>query len=85
VGLGETDREVASALADLAEAGCDIVTVGQYLMPTCASLPVARYVEPEAFRAYEEEGKRLGIRVFAGPLVRSSYLADLVFRPHAGG
>ena len=57
----------------------DIVTIGQYLQPTRHHLPVEEYVPPERFDAYREYGLRLGFRaVFSGPLVRSSYMADLV-------
>jgi len=79
VGLGETDAEVERALRDMADAGCDVVTIGQYLAPSKSSYPVVKYVEPERFQYYEEIGLKHGIKhVFAGPLVRSSYLADKV-------
>lgn len=81
VGLGEKPEEVELALADLCGAGCHIVTIGQYLPPSRHHLPLAEYVAPERFRSYEEAGRRLGLmHVFAGPLVRSSYLADEVAR-----
>lgn len=77
VGLGEDDGEVYELLVDLERSGCDIVTIGQYLRPSPRHHAVMRYVEPEAFRRYEEWGKGLGLRkVAAGPLVRSSYLAE---------
>lgn len=80
VGLGETADEVRESLRDLARAGCEIVTIGQYLRPSRTSHPVIKYVEPETFQYYEEMGLNEGIKcVFAGPLVRSSYLADEVF------
>jgi lipoic acid synthetase len=76
VGMGETDAEVLEALADLRAVGVDIVTIGQYLRPTSHHLPVARWVPPEAFERYREEGRRLGIpHVEASPLTRSSYHA----------
>ena len=76
VGLGETRDELAAALADLRRAGCDIVTIGQYLRPSLAHLPVARYYHPDEFAALREEGTRLGFaHVESGPLVRSSYHA----------
>lgn len=76
VGLGETDAELRSALEDLAAVGVSLVTIGQYLRPTRAHLPVARYVRPEQFAEYVEWGQRLGLRhVAAGPFVRSSYHA----------
>ena len=76
VGLGETLEEVSSVLADLANAGVDIVTIGQYLRPSGHQLPVARFYTPEEFADLKGEGERLGIRhVESGPLVRSSYHA----------
>jgi len=74
LGLGETADEVGAVLADCAAAGADLVTVGQYLSPT-GCLPVARYVAPDEFAALVPLGKRLGLRVVAGPFVRSSYRA----------
>jgi len=77
VGLGETDEEVEQAIADLAEAGCDVVTIGQYLRPARTNREVARFVEPETFQRYEAMGLKEGIKhMFCGPFVRSSYLAD---------
>ena len=79
VGLGETPEEVEALLRDLRAAGTDIVTIGQYLQPTRRNLPVTAYVEPPQFEAYREYGLSLGFKmVFSGPLVRSSYVADLV-------
>jgi lipoyl synthase len=79
VGLGETAEEVHALLRDLRQAGTQIVTIGQYLQPTRRNLPVAAYIEPRAFEAYREYGLRLGFdMVFSGPLVRSSYMADLI-------
>lgn len=79
VGLGETPDEVARALADLRRAGVDIVTIGQYLRPALAGLPVAEYVAPERFEEYRGAGLALGFSaVFSGPRVRSSYMADRV-------
>jgi lipoic acid synthetase len=75
LGLGETADEVAAVLADCAAAGVGIVTVGQYLQPTAGCLTVARYVPPDEFAALVPLGERLGLRVEAGPLVRSSYHA----------
>jgi lipoic acid synthetase len=74
LGLGETAGEVAAVLADCAVAGADLVTVGQYLSPA-GCLPVARYVPPDEFEALVPLGARLGLRVVAGPFVRSSYRA----------
>jgi len=81
VGLGETDAEVLEAMSELRVAGCDIVTVGQYLAPEAdgRQVPVGRFVEPKTFEMYRREGLAMGIRqVFSGPLVRSSFMADEV-------
>lgn len=76
VGLGETDDEVMQLIEDLQEAGCQILTIGQYLRPSRAHLPVQRYVEPEKFDAYALAARKIGIpQVLAGPFVRSSYRA----------
>ncbi|MCS6771331.1 MAG: lipoyl synthase [Kiritimatiellae bacterium] len=77
VGLGETDEEITEAMRDLYEAGVRLLTVGQYLQPTRAHRPVARYVEPERFAAYEREARAMGfLGVASGPMVRSSYKAE---------
>ncbi len=79
VGLGETPGEVHALLRDLRAANVDVATIGQYLQPTRRNLPVAAYVEPEQFDAYRDYGLSIGFQmVFSGPLVRSSYMADLV-------
>ncbi|HTP12857.1 MAG TPA: lipoyl synthase [Bacteroidota bacterium] len=76
VGIGEKSAEVIDVMRDLCEIKCDIFTIGQYLQPTKAHLPVDRYVHPDEFRMYREEGLRMGFRhVESGPLVRSSYHA----------
>ncbi len=76
LGLGETWGEICALLNDLARAGVDLVTIGQYLRPSREQLPVARFYSPEEFAALKERGERLGIRhVESGPLVRSSYHA----------
>ena len=75
LGLGETADEVAGVLADCAAAGVGLVTVGQYLRPVAGCLPVTRYVPPDEFAALVPLGARLGLRVEAGPFVRSSYHA----------
>jgi lipoic acid synthetase len=78
-GLGETTPEVEQLLRDLRENGVDVATIGQYLQPTRRNLPVASYVTPEQFDAWRDYGLSIGFRmVFAGPFVRSSYMADLV-------
>jgi len=75
VGLGETRDEVEKALLDLSEVNCDLVTIGQYLPPSKNNLPVERYVPPEEFEEYKLSGRRLGIKIEAGPFIRSSYRA----------
>jgi lipoic acid synthetase len=75
VGLGETADEVAGVLADASAVGVDAMTIGQYLQPGAACLPVARYVEPTEFETYRERGAALGLQVAAAPFVRSSYRA----------
>jgi lipoyl synthase len=80
VGLGETAEEIHELLRDLrAEAACDIATLGQYLQPSRRNMQVREYVTPAQFDAYRDYGLTLGYKaVFAGPFVRSSYMADLV-------
>jgi len=79
VGLGETEDEVHALIRDLRSSGTAIVTIGQYLQPTRRNLPVTEYIAPTRFEAYREFGLGLGFQaVFSGPLVRSSYMADLV-------
>jgi lipoic acid synthetase len=80
VGLGETCGEVIETMRDLRRAGCDILTIGQYLQPTERQLAVASYVHPVVFAWYGEVGQTIGFRkVIAGPLVRSSYHAEQVW------
>jgi lipoic acid synthetase len=77
LGLGETETELESAMADLRTVGCDILTLGQYLQPTLKHHPVVEFVAPERFEAYGRRARELGfIHVASGPLVRSSYHAD---------
>jgi len=76
VGLGETPDEVIAVMHDLRKVGCDILSIGQYLQPTKAHLPVARFVHPEEFEHYKRIGLEIGFHhVESGPLVRSSYHA----------
>lgn len=76
LGLGEREEELAGVLTDLGLAGCDVVTMGQYLQPTRAQVPVSRYWLPEDFERFSDIAKSSGIRyVLSGPLVRSSYRA----------
>ncbi len=79
VGLGETRDEIVEVLSDLREAGCQVVTIGQYLRPTPQQVPVERYWTPQEFAELEEAGTALGLEVFAGPFVRSSYRAEEAF------
>jgi lipoyl synthase len=77
LGLGETEEELFGAMEDLRGAGCDILTLGQYLQPTIKHLPVLEFVSPEKFQQYGERARQLGfIHVASGPMVRSSYHAD---------
>jgi len=77
LGLGETDAEVEILLHDLREAGVEAVTIGQYLRPRLAKLPVVRYVEPARFAQWAAYARRAGFRrVAAAPLIRSSYQAE---------
>lgn len=79
LGLGETRDEVRAVLADLRAAGVRRLSLGQYLRPSLANLPVERYVPPQEFAEYEAEARALGYAwVKAGPLVRSSYYAEEV-------
>jgi len=82
LGLGETEREVFEAMADLRSVGCDILTLGQYLQPTLRHLPVVEFVHPEKFEFLGREALKLGFaHVASGPMVRSSYHAE-EFVPH---
>jgi lipoic acid synthetase len=77
LGLGETESEVRRLLEDLRAADVDIVTIGQYLRPSAANVPVVEYVPPEVFERHRRFGEALGFRhVFSGPFVRSSYRAE---------
>jgi lipoic acid synthetase len=77
VGLGETNNEVVGTLRDLRRHGVDVVTIGQYLQPSSRHAEIDRWVHPDEFRWFREQGEALGFgSVFAGPLVRSSYRAD---------
>jgi lipoic acid synthetase len=77
VGLGETDEEVLQVMRDMRAHNVDMLTIGQYLMPSGDHLPVRRYVHPDTFKMYEEEAYTMGFRHAAvGAMVRSSYHAD---------
>ncbi|MGQ0483619.1 MAG: lipoyl synthase [Pseudonocardia sp.] len=80
LGMGEEPAEVARALADLYRAGCEIITITQYLRPSVRHHPVHRWVKPEEFVAHAADAERIGFAgVMAGPLVRSSYRAGRLY------
>ena len=81
LGLGETREEVSQALVDLHDAGCDLITITQYLRPTNKHHPVERWVKPEEFVELAAEAKEVGfLGVMSGPLVRSSYRAGRLYK-----
>ena len=83
LGLGETEDELFRAIDDLRDAGCDILTLGQYLQPTLKHLPVVEFVPPAKFQEYGNRARASGfVHVASGPMVRSSYHAD-DFSPQA--
>lgn len=85
LGHGETGEEVRSTLADLLEAGCSAVCIGQYLRPGKTEREVAEYIRPEDFEAYERTAREMGFRfAVAGPFVRSSYRAEELVRTIEG-
>lgn len=86
LGLGEREEEIVAAMDDLRDASVDILTFGQYLRPTKNHLPVARFVTPDEFARYRQQGLDRGfLEVVSGPLVRSSYRADRVFEQNNVG
>jgi len=79
LGLGETEDELFTAMQDLRDADCDILTLGQYLQPTLKHLPVVEFIPPQKFEEYGRRARDLGFaHVASGPMVRSSYHADEV-------
>jgi len=82
VGLGETDEEIFELMRDLKASGVQVLTIGQYLQPSSNHLPVERYVTPNQFKEYENFGENhlQFIKVFAGPLVRSSFMAKDIWQ-----
>jgi lipoic acid synthetase len=81
LGLGEERGEITAVLRDLADAGCDLVTITQYLRPTPRHHPVQRWVKPEEFVELRQEAEAIGfVGVMSGPLVRSSYRAGRLYR-----
>ena len=84
VGLGETDEEILDVMRDLRAHDVEMLTIGQYLAPSTHHLPVTRYVHPDTFKMFEEEAKKMGFSGAAcGPMVRSSYWADV--QAHSAG
>jgi lipoic acid synthetase len=80
LGLGETREEVTETLHDLHDAGCELVTITQYLRPSARHHPVERWVKPEEFVQLKEEAENIGFSgVLSGPLVRSSYRAGRLY------
>ena len=76
LGLGETRGEVIEVMTDLREAGCDLLTIGQYLQPSLSHHKVVKYIPPEEFQEYQNIGEKIGFTaVISGPLVRSSFHA----------
>ena len=81
LGMGEERSEVSQALVDLHNAGCDIITITQYLRPTAKHHPISRWVKPNEFVELADEAKSIGFKgVMSGPLVRSSYRAGRLYR-----
>jgi lipoic acid synthetase len=86
LGLGETDDEILETMDDLRAVGVDILTLGQYLRPSAAHLPVERWVSPADFLRYRERGLAKGfLEVVSGPLVRSSYRAERALEKNNAG
>jgi len=81
LGMGETREEISQAMRDLYEAGCDLLTITQYLRPSRLHHPVDRWVKPEEFVELGREAEEIGFAgVMSGPLVRSSYRAGRLYR-----
>jgi lipoic acid synthetase len=86
LGLGETSEEIVECMQAIRDHGVDILTLGQYLRPTKNHLPVKRYVTPDEFNEYREQGLVMGfMEVVAGPMVRSSYRAERVLQKNNVG
>jgi lipoic acid synthetase len=80
LGMGETRDEVSQALKDLRDAGCDLITITQYLRPSAKHHPVIRWVKPNEFVELSKEAQEIGfLGVMSGPLVRSSYRAGRLY------
>ena len=77
LGLGETEEEILQLMDDALQAGCSILTIGQYLQPSRKNIPVSEYVHPEKFEEYKQIGLQKGFTIVeSAPLVRSSYCAE---------
>ena len=86
LGMGEERSEISQALIDLHDAGCDIITITQYLRPTAKHHPISRWVKPNEFVELADEAKSIGFKgVMSGPLVRSSYRAGRLYREASEG
>ena len=86
LGMGEERSEISQALIDLHNAGCDIITITQYLRPTAKHHPISRWVKPNEFVELADEAKSIGFKgVMSGPLVRSSYRAGRLYREASEG
>ena len=83
LGLGETPDEVLGVMADMRQHGVTMLTLGQYLQPSKAHIPVKEFIHPDQFDRYKEQAEEMGFeQVASGPMVRSSYHADV---QHSGG
>ena len=81
LGMGETREEISQALRDLHDAGCDLITITQYLRPSARHHPVERWVEPDEFIEMQHEATEIGFAgVMSGPMVRSSYRAGSLYQ-----
>ena len=79
LGLGESDEEILATMQDIYDSGVDVLTLGQYMRPTKNHLPVKKWIRPSEFEELKYFAESLGfMMVFSGPLVRSSYSADLL-------
>jgi len=85
LGLGESREEIVEVMSDLREAGCDLLTIGQYLQPSAQHHPVVRFIPPQEFAGYEATGREMGFaEVASSPLVRSSYKATELYAKAKG-
>ena len=81
LGLGEVKEEILDVMEDLRQVSCDILTLGQYLQPSQKHHPIIRYIPPEEFAEFKEIGEKMGFKeVFSGPLVRSSFHAQEIYK-----